>query len=42
MPTVNKNETEYINLGSNQDNERKASTEITKWWQRDFEDVLVE
>ena len=39
---VNNNGIENFPPGSNQDNDRRASAEITKQLQREFDDVLVE
>ena len=39
---VNNNEFKHFLSGPNQENDRRASTKITRQLQRDFEDVLVE
>ena len=42
MLMVNNIKVEYFLPWPNLDNDRTASTEITKWWQWDFKDVLME
>ena len=38
---LNNNDTEYFLPGPSSENDRKASAELTKQLERDFEDVLV-
>ena len=40
IPTVYNNDIEYFLLGPSSENDRRASTEITKQLQRDFEDIF--